>query len=106
MLSLTQEETMTHIWNWILTVTGSNDTSGVWYGFWSGFCGDLFIVGAIATWYKHHRCATCWRIGHHHVVGTNYNTCHKHATNDTHELLHNKHAKKYPDQHELLQDEI
>lgn len=70
---------MTHsIWNWFLTVTGSNNTSGTWYGFWSGFAGDLFIFGALVSFYRKHNCHDnhCWRIGKHIVDGTPY--CNKH----------------------------
>lgn len=48
--------------HWFLTVTGSNNTSDTWYGFWSGFAGDLTIFAGIITYYIHTRC---------HVEGCN-----------------------------------
>lgn len=68
------------LWHWFLTVTGSNNTAGTWYGFWSGFAGDLFLFGGIITIYKKHNCHVhnCWRIGKHPVEGTPYTTCKKH----------------------------
>jgi hypothetical protein len=49
------------IFNWFLTVTGSNNTSGTYYGFWSGFgsdIGEFALLGVIFkglnTMIKHH----------------------------------------------------
>jgi hypothetical protein len=62
---------MHHLWLWVLHVSGSDNVSGKWYGFWSGFGGDLGIIGALAAvpWmqYKRHNCQVkgCWRIGRH-----------------------------------------
>lgn len=54
------------LWNWIITFTGSNNVSGAWYGFWSGFAGDLTLFAGIIIWYRHHNCHEdkCLRIGH------------------------------------------
>ena len=62
------------MWHWFLHITGSDDESGPWYGFWSGFAGcipEFAIFGVI--WHRlncHER--GCWRIGRHkgadHVV--------------------------------------
>lgn len=71
------------IWNWFLTVTGSNDMSSAWYGFWSGFGADLgefAIVGGLISVYRQHVCHArrCWRRGRYQVEGTKYRTCRKH----------------------------
>ncbi|GAA3635906.1 hypothetical protein GCM10022223_62920 [Kineosporia mesophila] len=71
------------IWNWFLTVTGSNDMSSAWYGFWSGFGADLgefAIVGGLISVYRQHICHArrCWRRGRYQVEGTKYRTCRKH----------------------------
>ncbi len=79
--------------------------SGRWYVFWSGFGSDIAefaILGSIITLYRRHRCASCWRLAHHPVPGTIYKTCHKHATEDDHNKLFEKHKRKFPKQHNLL----
>jgi len=96
---------MIGIWHWFLTVSGTNNTSGLWYGFWSGFGSDLTefaILGSIFVVYKNHKCPSCWRVGRVAVEGTPYKTCHKHSTIESHESITKKHATKYPKQHELL----
>lgn len=95
------------IWHWILTVTGANNTSGTWYGFWSGFGSDLteFVIFAgFIKLYRHHNCTIkgCPRIGHHPIDGTPYKTCHKHATPTCHAQLFRQHEQDFPEQHELL----
>jgi len=93
------------IWHWFLSVTGTNNSSGLWYGFWSGFGSDISefaILGSIFVVYKHHKCASCWRIGRIKVAGTPYKTCHKHSTIESHQAISKKHATQYPDQHKLL----
>lgn len=69
---------LTPLWGWFESFTGANNTSGVAYGFWSGFVGDLFIFGTMVTFYKKHNChqQRCWRVGKHVVDGTPY--CSKH----------------------------
>lgn len=56
------------IWHWFLTVTGSNNTSGTWYGFWSGFGSDLMEFTVLGVLYRKLNCHEpgCWRIGLHH----------------------------------------
>jgi hypothetical protein len=96
---------MINLLNDVLNWTGSNNTSGVQYGFWSGFgsdLGEVALIGSVFMLYRHHKCATCWRIGHHPVAGTPYKTCHKHATMDIHDRLHKEHKLKHPEQHKLL----
>jgi hypothetical protein len=57
------------IWHWFLHYTGSDNTSGVWYGFWSGFASDIaeitLVLGFI-TYLRHRNCHVkgCWRLGH------------------------------------------
>ncbi len=102
-----------HIWHWLLTVTGTAipDGGSNWYNFWSGFgsdFGEVAILGSLVALYKHHNCSVkgCPRIGRHAVAGTPYLTCHRHATLAVHKQLHDDHKRKFPDQHELLnQDE-
>ena len=71
-LSSTQARLPIHagmsVWHWILHITGADNVSGQWYGFWSGFGSDLPIFGAIAIFLHHHNCAEprCWRIGKAH----------------------------------------
>lgn len=95
------------IWHWFLNFTGTNIPAGgsKWYNFWSGFGSDLgeaVIIGSLIGLYQHHKCSTCWRIGHHPVAGTPYKTCHKHATQTIHDQIHKEHERKYPAQHKLL----
>lgn len=95
--------------NW----TGSNNTSGNQYGFWSGFGSDLtefVIVGGAVGLYKHHNCAVprCPRFARKHwtVAGTPLKTCHHHATTKWHALLLKQYKEDYPDQHQLLNKEL
>jgi hypothetical protein len=47
------------LWHWFLTVTGSNNTSGIWYGFWSGFgsdLGEVVLIGGLIQIYRGTRC--------------------------------------------------
>ncbi len=71
------------IWNWFLTVTGSNDSSSTYYGFWSGFGSDLgefAIVGGLVSLYRQRVCHArhCWRRGRYEVEGTQFRVCRKH----------------------------
>lgn len=75
------------VWHWFLYVTGSDDTSGNWYGFWSGFGSDLgefaIIAGLIGV-YRRHNCGEdgCWRLGRHEVTdlttGQKHIKCRRH----------------------------
>lgn len=60
--------------NFLLHVTGIDNTGGKWYAFWSGFAGDLFIFGGLAGFYHKHNChiSGCLRIGKHLINGTPY----------------------------------
>ena len=96
---------MIGIWHWFLTVTGTNNTSGEWYAFQSGFGSDIAefaILGSLIAVYRHHKCASCWRVGRIQVEGTPYKTCHKHSTVDSHKAIHKRHSIEYPEQHKLL----
>jgi hypothetical protein len=55
-------------WHFLLNVTGSSNESSNWYAFWSGFAGDIPIVGGVFVLARHHNCAQpgCWRLGHAH----------------------------------------
>jgi hypothetical protein len=57
------------IWNWFLHYTGTNNTAGPWYGFWSGFgsdLGEIALLAAVLGFFRHHNCHRkgCWRLGH------------------------------------------
>ena len=57
------------IWQWLLHYTGINDTSGPWYGFWSGFGSDIAeitLVAGVIAFFRHRNCHVkgCWRLGH------------------------------------------
>lgn len=98
---------MVNLFQDFLNWTGSNNTSGNQYGFWSGFgsdLGELTIIGALLAGYKHHNCAVkgCPRFGTHKVDGTKYKTCHKHTTLSWHAKLQQDHSDKFPEQHKLL----
>jgi hypothetical protein len=68
------------IWHWFLTVTGTNNEGGYWYGWWSGFASDLPEFAILALVWRKVNCHAkgCLRIGLHHVDGTPYVTCRKH----------------------------
>lgn len=94
-----------NIWNFILHVTGSDNTSGVWYGFWSGFgsdLGEIAIIGSLVSLYRRHKCTLCWRLSRHQVEGTTYHTCYKHTDQATHDSLNRRHAKLHPKLHKFL----
>lgn len=57
------------IWSWLLHYTGSDNVSGPWYGFWSGFgsdLGEITLIGAVVAAARHKNCVVkgCWRLGH------------------------------------------
>ena len=68
------------IWHWFLTWTGTNDTSGYWYGWWSGFASVLPEFAILGLVWRRINCHAkgCFRVGLHHVQGTPYVTCRKH----------------------------
>jgi hypothetical protein len=55
---------------WFLHYTGTGDTSGTWYAFWSGFgsdMGEVTLVGGMIALYRKHNCHSRWcpRLGRH-----------------------------------------
>lgn len=57
-------------WYGLLDFFGIRNESGPGYGFWSGFAGDLSIIGAAVIGVRHLNCHTpgCWRLGKHTTV--------------------------------------
>lgn len=70
--------------NLLLHVLGVDNVSGRWYGFWSGFGGDISILAAPLVLLRRHNCHTrgCWRIGRHPVEGTAFLVCRRHHPDD------------------------
>lgn len=57
------------MWHWLLHYTGSDNVSGPWYGFWSGFgsdLGEITLIAAVVAAARHKNCHVkgCWRLGH------------------------------------------
>jgi len=82
------------VW-WVLHVLGTDDASGPWYLWWSGFFADIALfgslVGLVATTYLKHNCHVrgCPLIGRHPVEGTPFVVCgfhHPHGA-PTHEQV-------------------
>lgn len=74
---------LVHLWWWFQYFTGTDNTSGRPYGFWSGFGSDiaeLAIVGGLVRMARTHNCHVHWcpRIGKHEVKGTPYKVCRRH----------------------------
>ena len=90
------------MWWWILHVTGVDNVSGPWYGFWSGFgsdLGEIEISPPTIAIYRRHNCHVkgCWRIGKYSVEGTGYVVCRHHHPDEApthHEVLAAHHAAK------------
>lgn len=68
----------------LLHVLGVDNVSGQWYGFWSGFAGDLSILAAPLVLMRKHNCHVrgCPRLGRHPVAGTTYAVCRRHHPDD------------------------
>ena len=66
--------------NWLLHVLGVDDVSGRWYAFWSGFAGDIALIGAGFAIVRRHNCHVkgCWRVGRQQVEGTTFVVCRLH----------------------------
>lgn len=95
-----------HIWWWFQRFSGTSNTSGRPYGFWSGFgsdLGEITLIGLVLNWYRVHKCVSCWRLSKHDVHGTHYATCHIHLPD--HDKIRKKHKMKYPLQHAILNKE-
>lgn len=75
---------MTTVLNAIAHFFGLDNGSGVFYLFWSGVCGDLFLVGAGYALWRKHNCHVkhCWRIQWRSVPGTDHTVCRKHHPHD------------------------
>lgn len=84
------------IFHWWLHVTGSDDGSGAWYLWWSGFVGDLALLGVLGGVVRATNCHAkgCWRPGFHPVKGTSFKTCRKHHPTGGHSVedIHAAHA--------------
>jgi len=55
---------VTQLWRDLLHVTGSSNVSGTWYGFWSGFAGDIPLFVGLGVFLRHRNCHRrgCWRL--------------------------------------------
>lgn len=79
---------MNHLWAWFLELTGSQTSSSKAYNFWSGFGGDVAILGSILAapilLWRHHNCGVkrCWRLSKHDYTdpenGIVHHLCRKH----------------------------
>src|SRR5262249_2841083 len=93
--------------HWLAVHTGTDNTSGVYYGFWSGFGSDLAefgILGAIGTGVyqvvKKYNCHEpgCWRVGTHPAAGGQFLLCYRHhpdyqGTKPTHDFIVRMHQE-------------
>jgi hypothetical protein len=68
------------MWHWLAYWTGLTNPAGPVYAFWSGFAGDIPLLGAVLVLWRRHCCHAqgCHRLGIHHVPGTIYTTCRRH----------------------------
>ena len=59
------------MWHGLAYWLGLTNASGVPYLAWSGFVGDLSLVGGIVVIYRHHNCEIvgCHRLGHMRSTG-------------------------------------
>jgi hypothetical protein len=107
--------------HWLAVHTGTNDTSGVYYGFWSGFGSDLAefgILGAIGTGVyqlvKKYNCHEPgrWRVGTHPAADGQFLLCYRdhpdyQGTKPTHDLIvrmHQQHAEHQAAIHDKLHE--
>jgi hypothetical protein len=66
---------------WALHFLGTDDSTGPWYLWWSGFASDLGLIAAAATVLWKHNCPVrrCNRIGKFPLGdGSGYFVCSKH----------------------------
>jgi hypothetical protein len=63
----------------IVHVLGLDNASGAWYLLWSGFFGDITIIGGAFALYHRFNCheSRCWRLAKHTHDGSPYCTKHK-----------------------------
>src|SRR5262249_19315028 len=92
---------------WLAVHLGTDDLSGPWYGFWSGFGSDLAelgIIGAIATGVyqlvRKYNCHEpgCWRVGTHPAADGQFLLCYRHhpdfnGKKPTHEVIERMHRE-------------
>jgi hypothetical protein len=107
--------------HWLQVHTGTNNESGVYYGFWSGFGSDIEefgILGAIGAGIyqlvKKYNCHEpgCWRIGQHAAADGQFQLCYRHhpeyrGRKPTHELierLHREHLERQAAMHGKLHE--
>lgn len=69
--------------HWLAHFLGTDNLSGAYYGFWSGFGSDLgefAIAGALLGVLRRYNCEVhgCWRLGRHAVEGTGHRVCRRH----------------------------
>jgi hypothetical protein len=97
--------------HWLAVHTGTENESGPYYGFWSGFGSDITefgIIGAVGTAtyqltrkYNCHQ-PRCWRIGNHPAAGGEFLLCYRHhpdyegtrPTGETINRLHREHRER------------
>jgi hypothetical protein len=65
-------------------VLGLDNAAGPIYLFWSGFAGDLGLLGASYAVLRKHNCHVqgCPRVGRHKVAGTEWVVCSRHHPDD------------------------
>jgi hypothetical protein len=92
---------------WMALHAGTNDLSGPWYGFWSGFGSDLAeigLIGAVVTGvyqiFRKYNChePRCWRVGTHPAADGQFLLCYRHhpdfrGKRPTHELIERMHRE-------------
>ena len=66
--------------SWLAHILGLDSASGPVYLFWSGFAGDIGMLGAAWAILRRHNChvRSCWRIGRHRIDGTGHVVCARH----------------------------
>jgi len=71
---------MTAVWQWFLTVSGTNNEAGRWYAWWSGAGADLGYLSVFLLLIRKHNCEVkgCWRMGRHGTPPVT--TCADHTT--------------------------
>lgn len=64
----------------LLHISGIDNVSGRWYGFWSGIGGDFGLLSIAAASVRRHNCHVPWcpRIGRHQVPGCGWLICSRH----------------------------
>lgn len=67
------------LWHHFLHYSGSDNVSGAWYGFWSGFGGDLAIFAGLYHYVRKYNCHVkrCWRV-QFHTTAEGWHVCKKH----------------------------